>query len=83
MIGTRISPSELTAEEKAEIINFQNNKNSYPIPARTKHQIIEENGRDIGIAISHNGRKDFREFEGAITYYYFGGSRAWASPIYG
>jgi len=82
MIGTRISLDKLTEAEQAKIIRFKNEQSNYPIQARTKHQIIEEGGMDIGIAISHNGRKDFREFEGNIIYYYFGGSRAWASPVY-
>jgi len=82
MIGTRITLDKLTESEQAEIIRFKNGQSSYPIQAKIKHQIIEEQGIDIGIAISHNGRKDFREFDKTITYYYFGGSKAWASPLY-
>jgi len=82
MIGTRISLDKLDEAERKGIIRFNSEKSNYPVQARTKHQIIEEGGRDIGIAISQNGRKDFREFNGAITYYYFGGEKAWASPIY-
>lgn len=82
MIGTRISADELTDEEEKEMIKFDKSRTTYPIKAGTKHQIVYDGEKDIGIAINHNGRQNFREFEMSINYYHFGGPIAWAGPLY-
>jgi len=46
---------------------------SYVVPARQRHQIVHnEDGRDIGIAVSSNGRRDFRRCKKTMVYFYTG-----------
>lgn len=46
---------------------------SYVVPAEGKHEIVHnERQEDIGIAISKNGRTDFRKFKTKRIYWYTG-----------
>lgn len=64
----RISLESLTKKEK--FFRFQR-MNNYVIPAGIKYQIVQnEKGTDVGIAISTNGRKDFRMEDQEIIYWY-------------
>jgi hypothetical protein len=46
---------------------------SYVVPAGKRHQIVHNKTKnDIGIAISPNGRKDFRKHDKETVYFYTG-----------
>ena len=65
-----ISRDALT--EKEEFIKFEAGR-TYVVPAHKKHQIIHDaDMNDIGIAIARNGRKDFRDFDNRVCYWYTG-----------
>lgn len=58
----------LTKKEK--FVRFKRLQ-SYIVPAGGKHQIIHNDRQeDIGIAISKNGRKDFRKYDDNKVYWY-------------
>lgn len=44
---------------------------SYIVPAGGRHQIVHNQRQDdIGIAVSKNGRRDFRKYDENIVYWY-------------
>ncbi|MEK6885584.1 MAG: hypothetical protein AABX17_01305 [Nanoarchaeota archaeon] len=56
--------------EKEKFIKFER-MSSYVIPAGGKHQIVHNDGQeDIGIAVSNNGRQDFRQFNESKVYWF-------------
>lgn len=66
--GVRIK--DLTGYER--FIRFKH-KQSYVVPAGQKHQIVHNKKQDdIGIAVSRNGRKDFRQCKENRVYWFTG-----------
>jgi hypothetical protein len=60
----------LTPEEK--FVKFERMQ-SYVVPAGKRHQIIHNKKKDdVGIAVSSNGRKDFRQYETEKVYWFTG-----------
>jgi len=56
--------------ENEEYVEFERMA-SYAVPAGKKHQIVHnENQDDIGIAVSRNGRVDFRKRESKMVYWF-------------
>lgn len=63
-----VNLENLTKEET--IVKFERMQ-SYIVPAGGKHQIVHnESQEDIAIAISKNGRKDFRKYDTKKVYWY-------------
>jgi hypothetical protein len=63
-----IYAQELTEHER--FIRFEKGR-SYVVPSRIKHQIIHDaDMNDIGIAISMNGRADFRQYDSEKIYWF-------------
>ncbi len=69
--GVRIE--HLTSEEK--FVRFKHMR-SYIVPRRKRHQIVHnQEQEDIGIAVSRNGRKDFRKYDEQKVYRWNGNRR--------
>lgn len=67
-MNERINIDCLTKDEI--FINFER-MNSYVVRAGLAHQIVnDKTGTDRGIAVSINGRKDFRKLEEDVVYFY-------------
>lgn len=77
-MNTRINLDNLVGHET--FVRFER-MNSYVVPAGVRHQIvIDGRGADIGIAISHNGREDFR-VNPSETVYWYGGPHAYIVDV--
>jgi hypothetical protein len=66
--GTSVNLEALTDSERESMQRFSEEQRSITIPARTKHQIVYSNLDKVGVAISNNGRKDFRIYEVGVVY---------------
>ena len=72
MIGTRISSSDPSIEEKIDFEPRRSYESGriYAVAPGVKHQIISDGNKDVGIAISRNGRTDFRQYDQQVNYWH-------------
>ncbi len=66
--GTVISLESLTDLEREEMQKFSADQKSIAVPAGIKHQVVTFGNDKIGIAISRNGRENFRAYSVNVVY---------------
>ena len=78
---TRVPMGALT--EKETFVEIEKGQ-YYGVPAKVRHQIVyDEVKGDIGIALSRNGRTDFRRYRTDIIYWFCNPTHIVTNPIGG